>query len=120
MYFCSEKIKEMYNNSQLTEDKKREMIYHYYKFTDNLVIYRKNMRMKSYRYKYSENEMEVHSSQYRSMKSLLAKLAENLLVIDPDIAVYKHMIFNRFLPFKLRFVAIKKYYFRAFGFADYI
>lgn len=111
----------MYQTQKLTEDELLKLSYQYHQLTDELAIYRENMRKRSYRRNYTEHERAKHLSQYRFLVLSIRETVKTLFDHGHyDRKLLKSVIFNRFIDIPTRWSAAVKLYLSKFGFTDSI
>lgn len=92
---------------KLTEEQLAQLKQQYYSLTEELNIYRKNMRGKKYSDTYPQTEREKHMHQFKFLKFSLLETVKILIAerhYDEQMAI--DFVFNRFLPIGLRLRAM--------------
>lgn len=96
----------------LTKEHLEQLKTQYYSLSDELDIYRKNMKCRKYINTYPKSEREKHLQQYKFLKFAINETISALIDHGyADNKILKSALFNRFLKFKTRFkAAVNLYY----------
>lgn len=92
---------------KLTDEQLEQLKQQYYSLTEELNIYRKNMRGRKYRDTYPQAEREKHMHQFKFLKFSLLETVKIMIAerhYDEQMAI--DFVFNRFLPIGLRLKAM--------------
>ena len=92
---------------KLTDEQLAQLRQQYYSLTEELALYRKNMRGRKYRINYPSKEREQHMKQYLFLKLSLKETVKVLMLykaVDEQLLI--DCVFNRFLPLGLRLKAM--------------
>lgn len=94
------------------ELKKEELVRltcQYHSISEELEIYRVNMKGRKYRKSYTAADREKHKQQYRFLKLSLNETVMVLILYNhADFDLLSHALRNRFLTFKTKWIVIKK------------
>lgn len=94
---------------KLNEDELVRITCQYHYLTDDLEIYRKNMRGIKYRRSYPAAEREKHKKQYKFLRFSLNETVMVLILHNhAGLDLLSDAMKNRFLTFRTKWIVLKK------------
>jgi hypothetical protein len=96
---------------KLTKEDLEKLERQYDSLTEELEIYRQNMRGIKYRKNYPSSEKRKHRHQFKFLKFSLNEAVNTMVIHDyGDFDLLSDALRNRFLTFRTKWIVLKKIY----------